>query len=451
NRAFAYGAVLWVSRVAHYEDVTDATTLTAVKASGALTDGAEIDPVDVLKFTAASEGTWGNHITVKVAESALNPTDLFSLRIYDGEEIVESLDDLSLDEDSDSYIGKISSSYVEITDLDAGNPAIDSTVTLAGGEDGLAELSDADFIGDKAARTGFFAFGEVDDAIQIAVPGIISPSLVAAGLAYCEGRGDLVYIAETPFDTETQDAVDFRLGRGMYSHGAFNSSFGAMYFGKPKVYDIVQRKERLVSATGDVLGVMAFNDWSTNESRVPAGVRRGKLRNCLGFDVNVGTTARGADGDYLCENQINPLCSFTDTGPVIWGAQTLQREASLLRELNVRRMTIVMKKACTAYARVFIHEPNDPVSWRLFWLGLEPKFREWKSKRWLYDYRIECDQNAESLDDAKINVPESVQRGEFIVKIFYKPMVGIKWILLYGIITRLDAKYDESIIELAAA
>jgi hypothetical protein len=452
NRALSYGAVLWVSRVAHYADVSDPATLTALKATGALYDSTPGSPVDTLHINALSEGAWGNAITVKVMESGLDAANLFSLRVYDGELLVESLDDLSLDEDSENYVEKANSSYIEITYGGAGSvPALGSEVTLSGGDDGLNVLSEADYIGAKAVNTGFYAFGEVDDAIQLATPDVDSPAVIAAGLAYCEGRGDMVYIAETPFDTETQASVDFRLGRGGYSHGAFNSSFGAMYFGKPKVYDIAQQKERHVSAVGDILGVMAYSDWTANESRVPAGVRRGKLRNCLGFDINVGTTARAADGDYLCENQINPLCSFADTGPVIWGAQTLQREASLLRELNVRRMTIVMKKACTAYARAFIHEPNDPASWRLFWLGLEPKFREWKSKRWLYDYRIECDQNAKTLDDAKINVPESVQRGEFIVNIFYKPMVGIKWILMRGVITRLDAKYDESLVELAAA
>ena len=446
RRAFAYGAVLWISRVAHYDDVTDATTLTAKKAVGELEDSSD---TPALGFVAASEGAWGDRIKIVVMASALDAENRFTLRIFEGENVVETLEDLSLDPDDENYVEKTNSSYVKISDLEGAMPVADSTVTLSGGDDGLVGLDDADYIGDQAAKTGFYVFGEVDDAIQLAAPSVTSPAVIAAGLSYCEGRGDLVYITETPFDIETQDAVDFRLGRGLFSHGTFNSSFGAMYFGKPKVYDVVQKKDRFVSAMGDVLGVMSVNDWTGNESRVPAGIRRGKLRNCLGFDVNVGTSSRAADGDYLCENQINPICSFTDTGPLVWGAQTLQREASLLRELNVRRMTIVMKKACTAYARVFIHEPNDPITWRLFWLGLEPKFREWKSKRWLYDYRIECDQNAKSLDDAKINVPESVQRGEFICKIFYKPVVGIKWILLYGVITRLDAKYDESIIELA--
>ncbi len=447
NRALSYGAALWVSRVVHFDDVADAATLTAKKAAVELKDAADAPAIRVL---AESEGCWGNRLKVEVVKSALDAEKRFSLKVLEGNTRLELLEDLSLDEDDDNYVEKAVSSYVKVEDLGAELPKVGEKGTLSGGEDGLDDLGDADYIGDKAAKNGFHAFDEVDDALQLAVPEVATPPVIAAGLQYCESRGDMVFITETPFNLETQEAVEFRLGSGDFSHETFNSSYGAMYFGKPRIYDTSRKEERVVSSVGDVLGVIAVNDWSANEARVPAGTRRGKLRNCLGFDVNVGTAARSADADYLCENQINPLCSYPDTGPLILGAQTLQREASLLRELNVRRMSIVMKKVCTAYARTYLQEPNDPRTWRLFYLGLEPRFREWKANRWIYEYMIECDQNAVSLKDAKINLPESVQRGEFICKIFYKPVAGIKWILQYGVITRLDARYDESIVELAA-
>jgi hypothetical protein len=113
-------------------------------------------------------------------------------------------------------------------------------------------------------------------------------------------------------------------------------------------------------------------------------------------------------------------------------------------------MTLVIKKTITQFAWNFIHEPNDVTSWRAFYLAVDPKFREWKAQRWFYDYKIVCDQNAKTLDEAKLNTPESVQRGEFKVKMFFKPVAGIKWILLDFVITRLDAEYDESITDSAA-
>ena len=102
---------------------------------------------------------------------------------------------------------------------------------------------------------------------------------------------------------------------------------------------------------------------------------------------------------------------------------------------------------CSQKQRTDIPKPNDQRTWRDFYRGLDPKFREWQSQRWFYDYRIYCDQNADSLDDAKLNTPESVQRGEFKCQIFVKPMVGIKWVMIDAAITKLDANFDESLTE----
>ena len=451
KRALSYGAVLWISRIAHYSDITDKSTLTAKKASVDLKNR-NILPTNALKIKASSEGEWGNKLAVEIAESNLDSENLFSIRVYDNGEETESFLDLSMDIDSDDYVEKIKSSYIEIQDVNTltdkklARPAV-GTFALTGGDNG-GTVIDADYIGSDANSTGIHAFGDIDDAIQLAVPGVSSPAVITAALAYCETRKDLLFVGETPFDLTPQEAVNFRLGKGVYTHAPFVSSYGAMYYPKIKIYDVVRQKERYVSPVGDILGVMAVNDYSANESYVPAGSRRGRILNALGVDVNVGGRGRSGEANYLCENQLNPVCVFEDTGSVVWGAQTLQRQASLLREVNVRRMLIVIEKTVAKYARAYIHQPNDPRTWREFYRGLNPKFREWKSQRWFYDYRIFCDQTAETIDDAKLNTPESIQRGEFKCQIFMKPVVGIKWIMIDAAITRLDADFEESLTDI---
>ena len=435
KRALSYGAVLWVSRAAHYTDITKKATLTAKSASVS---------VNVLKVSASSPGTWGNNLQVVISESSLDPSALFNVSVIEDGEEVESLSDMSMSEDNENYIENSGSAYLTFEITGSGLPQT-GTYMLTGGADGTDGMTDADYIGSAANTTGLHVFDDITDAIQLAVPGVSSPAVITAGLAYCEARGDMLFVTETPFNLTPQEAVNFRLGKGVYTHAAFVSNYGAMYYPKVRVYDVMRQKERYISPVGDVLGVMAINDYTANESYVPAGTRRGRVLNALGVDVNVGGRGRLGEGNYLCENQLNPVCVFEDTGSVIWGAQTLQRQASLLREVNVRRMLIVVKKTVAAYARAYIHQPNDPRTWREFYRGLEPKFREWKSQRWFYDYRIFCDQNADSLDDAKLNVPESVQRGEFKCQIFIKPVVGIKWVLIDAAVTRLDANFDESL------
>lgn len=444
KRALSYGAVLWVSRAAHYEDITKKNTLTAKSASVNLPNNAET-PANVLKVKANSPGIWGNNLQVKITENSIDPVTLFNVTVIEDGNEVERLEDMSLSESSEKYIENSGSKYLEIEITGLGIPKA-GTYALTGGDNG-GDITDADYIGSASNTTGMHVFDDITDALQLAVPGVSSPAVITAGLAYCENRGDLLFVTETPFDLTPQEAVDFRLGNGAYTHATFVSSYGALYYPKLKIYDAARQKERYISPIGDVLGVMAINDYTANESYVPAGTRRGRVLNALGVDVNVGGKGRLGEGNYLCENQVNPVCLFYDTGSVVWGAQTLQRQASLLREVNVRRMLIVVKKTVAAYARAYIHQPNDPQSWREFYRGLDPKFREWKSQRWFYDYRIFCDQNADSLDDAKLNTPESVQRGEFKCRIFVKPMVGIKWVMIDAAITKLDANFDESLTE----
>lgn len=454
KRALSYGAVLWVSRVAHYGDITDATTLTAKTASVKLKDRrpAPQEPQDTLKISASSPGTWGDKLKVVISESALDPEHLFTITVIDGDENVETIADVSMDDESEYYIENQKSAYLSFEDLastsgaDVDRPAL-GTYSLSGGDDGIAGINDADYIGSATNRTGMYAFDEIDDALQLAIPGVSAPAVISAGLAYCENRKDLVFVTETPFNLTPQEAVEFRMGKGVYTHAPFVSNYGAMYYGKPKVYDIVQQKERFISPIGDVLGVMSVNDNVGDESHVPAGSRRGRILNALGVDENLGARGRLGEGNYACENQLNPICVFDDTGTVLWGAQTLQRQASLLRELNVRRLMIVVEKSVAAYARAYIFEKNDPVTWRQFYRGLEPKFREWQALRWFYDYRIFCDQDAPTLEKAKLNIPESVQRGEFKCVIFVKPVVGIKWVMIDATITRLDADFNESLTD----
>ena len=101
-------------------------------------------------------------------------------------------------------------------------------IALTGGDDGLRGLDDADYIGVSAHKTGLYAFDTVNDALQIATPGVTAAAVIAAGLAYCESRKDMMYICETPANLDPQGAVDFRKGEGDYDHAVFNSSYGGI-------------------------------------------------------------------------------------------------------------------------------------------------------------------------------------------------------------------------------
>ena len=93
---------------------------------------------------------------------------------------------------NENYIEKAKSDNVILEDLESATaapgdrPALGSGIltALTGGDDGLTGLSDADYIGVQARRTGMYVFDEVDDALQLATPGVSSPAVIAAGVAY---------------------------------------------------------------------------------------------------------------------------------------------------------------------------------------------------------------------------------------------------------------------------
>ena len=263
KRALSYGAVLWVSRAAHYSDITKKNTLTAKCASAS---------VNILQVSASSPGTWGNNLQVVISENSIDPSTLFNISVLVNGEEVESLSDMSMSESSDNYIANSGSTYLTFKITGEGLPRT-GTYSLTGGVDGTDGMTDADYIGSASHTTGMHVFDDITDALQLAVPGVSSPAVITAGLAYCENRGDLLFVTETPFDLTPQEAVDFRLGSGAYTHATFVSSYGAMYYPKIKIYDAVRQKERYISPIGDVLGVMAIMD-----NKVLLASRSGYLR-----------------------------------------------------------------------------------------------------------------------------------------------------------------------------
>ena len=68
------GAPMWIVRTAHYTTITDASTLTAVKASKTLKD--TLGSVDTLTVRAINEGTWGNSLQVTTALASRFATTL---------------------------------------------------------------------------------------------------------------------------------------------------------------------------------------------------------------------------------------------------------------------------------------------------------------------------------------------------------------------------------------
>lgn len=436
QRALARGAGLWVNRIVHYTDVTNKQTATAKTATIAAGN---------VVFTATSPGAWGNECTVIVETKE---TNTFTVGFYLEGILQDSWSDVTVEE-----IVSLSNADIVVSKKESEEAFSAGTYKLAGGNNGLEGITDADYIGDQAAETGFYVFDEVDDgSLQLSAPDTTAFAVAAAGHAYCENRGDLLYVSAPPKGLKPQEAINYRKGKGTDGKGdgaPFSSNYGALFYPHLKVLDVLTDETKLINPTGDVLGVFSYSDNAAEEWFAAAGYKRGKINNCLGVEYNVGARAREKEGGLLVENQINPICVFEDAGTVVWGNETLQQTASALRDIHIRRLLLVMKKGLSKSCRINVFDPNDPTLWRDTYNMLDPYLQNIKERRGMYDYRLMCDQEAQSIDEAKINTAANIDKGEFRVQIWLKPTRVAKWIIIDLNILKTGAVFADVVGEAA--
>ncbi len=396
-------------------------------------------PVDTLRIDAIDEGAWGDGISIRVENGSLDPAGAFNLVIRYKGNPVEVFKDLSMDEARPNHVELLvneKSRYITVHDLSAtSGPASDRPAVghylLAGGDNGLDTLTDADYIGDPSQHTGIYAFDEVEAVNMLMVPGVTSAPVFAAAIAYCEQRQDLMLIADTPVLLEPLEAVDFRKGQGMYSHAAFNSSYAALYYPWLEISDPMTSQKKLIPPCGAVAGCFARSDRKTAVWHAPAGIDRGRVFGAL----SVGYKTSRAERDVLYPEGVNVIAVFPDTGVNIWGQRTLQAQPSALDRINVRRLMIFMEEAIAKSSRFVVFEPNNPQTWRALVRLISPFLQGIKEKGGLYDYAVQCDEDT--------NTPVVIDRNELVCRVFVKPTKTAEFAELNFVLTATGANFTE--------
>ena len=401
----------------------------------------EATPADALRIEAVNEGVWGDRLSVSIEDGSLDPASHFNLVVRHKGDVVEVFKDLSMDETLPNHVELAindRSDFILVQDLAAAmgtpgdRPAL-GVFTLTGGDNGLTDLADADFIGDPSQHTGLYGFDEIDALNLLMVPGVTTVPVINAGIAYAEGRKDLLFIADMPMHLEPLEAVDFRKGQGMYSHAAFNSSYAALYYPWLEISDPVNSRKKLVPPCGAVAGCIARSDQKTNVWNAPAGIDRGRIFNTLSLAYK---TSRG-ERDVLYPEGVNVIAVFPDTGINIWGQKTLQSQPSAVDRINVRRLMMFMEEAISESSRFVVFEPNHPQTWRALGRLINPFLQDIKDKGGLYDFAFQCDEET--------NTPAVIDRNEMVARVFVKPTKTAEFIELNFILTSTGADFKEII------
>ena len=408
------GSMLWCVRV-----VPDDAT----KASATLKDDSGND---VLKVQAIGEGKYYNRVVVQVRKI---DQDYYKVLISLDEEdnVVEVIDyKTSKYPEAKEFIQNARSNYVEFKVLDLKNPK-EQTVKLQGGSDGGKVSS-----GDIMKALDKFANPNDVDVNLIMAPGWTEPEVINKCLSLSENRGDCMSIHCTPQGMTPQEAVEWHNGNGGQFQ-AFNSSYGAMYYGWLKVYDQWRDKEVWVPPEGFVAGVYAYTDQVADPWFAPAGLNRGRLVTPLNVEYN--PSHGEMELMYGNQNALNPIVRFKKDGIAIWGQKTLQRKPSALDRVNVRRLLLYIRKVIATSTKYLVFEPNDPFTWRQ-WKGLvDPFLEDIKRRRGLYAFQTICDETT--------NTPERIDKYLMYGKALIKPTKAAEIVVSEFGILRTGAEFTE--------
>lgn len=249
------------------------------------------------------------------------------------------------------------------------NPVGGAVVSVTAGADG-DKPQDKDYIGDGVS-TGLNALDKLADVNLIAIPGIGSKTVVAAGFGYCVNRplqdcffiADLggapstdlnMFRADVPFVTSVSAARDYV--RSLPT----KNDYGALYFPWVEAPDPIgkgKNPRRLLPPSGYLTGLYARTDGQRGVFKAPAGTEA-NLNNALDLPTKLGDVEQ----DFLNPIGVNLIRAFPATGIVAWGARTLGSD-SAWRYISVRRMAIFLRVSIYNGIQWAVFEPNDDDLW----------------------------------------------------------------------------------------
>lgn len=319
---------------------------------------------------------------------------------------------------------------------------------FTGGLDGVPDNYDdlvEAVIGNPADGTGLYAYAnrEQFDNSLIAAPGFDQASVVRALLTISETAGDMLAIVDPPSGSSIpdgltpQEVVDWHNGKGFGNSSAFNSSFGGLYYGWEETQDIFNGVSHWVPPSVLVLEQIAYSDNVSEVWFAPAGFKRGRLVKAINVQANAVNNQGDRDFMYSGGNAVNPIVNFPKDGVVIFGQRTLQRNASALDRINVRRMLNYVKRASLGAVRPELFDPNDAVLWKRLTNLLNPIFNDVKNKRGLNKFEVKIDStttNAAARDN-----------NEVYGYIILEPTKAAEKIILTFVITAQGASFSEAL------
>ena len=199
---------------------------------------------------------------------------------------------------------------------------------------------------------------------------------------------------------------------------AIDSSYAATYWPWLQTIDPDTNKTVWVPASTMIPGVYAFNDRSAEAWFAPAGLNRGSLTTVVRAERKLTNGNRNT----LYTANVNPIATFPNSGVVVFGQKTLQKKASALDRVNVRRLLIELKSFISQVADNLVFEQNTATTRNNFLSQVNPFLSSVQQRQGLFAFKV-------VMDDSN-NTPDVIDRNQLVGQIFIQPTRTAEFIYL---------------------
>lgn len=292
-------------------------------------------------------------------------------------------------------------------------------------EGGLDPTPD-DYIGNQGTEIrGLRALERVEDVDLVCAPDLVGQYKKSVGfpepthvlavqraiVEHCELLHDRFAILDSMPGHSTDEVIEWR--------GHFDSSHAALYYPWIKVR-IGEEVGPAIPPSGHVAGLFAQADKRE-------GVHRAAANMSLESLVDVERRLRKRERDHLFDKQINTLVPFPGRGIRPWGARTLSSDQSF-KQINVRRIFILVRKSIEKYAQWVVFEPNEPSLWKRLTRSINVFLRD----LWIQGALVGAEEGEAFYVkcDEETNPPEAQDVGQLLCEIGISPVRPAEYIVV---------------------
>ncbi len=247
----------------------------------------------------------------------------------------------------------------------------------------------------------------------VSAPGLIGSlhTQTSQLVSLAQGRTDCISVIDlVPYNSTINTVTNEAAG--------YDTSYSATYWPWLQTVDSATGQTVWAPASTYIPAVYAFTDSSSDPWFAPAGL----IRGALGSVIRAERKLTSGNRDTLYEANVNPIATFPGSGVVVFGQKTLQKRASALDRVNVRRLLISLKSYITQVSDNLVFEQNTIATRNNFLAQVNPYLESVQQRQGLYAFQVVMDETN--------NTPDVIDRNELVGQIYLQPTKTAEFVIL---------------------